>query len=78
MGHVVGGNVSIWRAQAIMSLQIGELVSQVIRNPVYVIYEQQRRRSACAFAQSDQRLCFIAAWIALYLYLLQPKFQDSS
>ena len=24
----------------------------------YVICEQQRRRSACASAQSDQRLCF--------------------
>ena len=23
----------------------------------HVIFEQQRRRSACAFAQSDQRLC---------------------
>ena len=26
--------------------------------PVYAICEQQRRRSACASAQSDQRLCF--------------------
>ena len=26
-------------------------------NVSYVICEQQRRRSACAFAQSDQRLC---------------------
>ena len=25
--------------------------------PVYAICEQQRRRSACALAQSDQRLC---------------------
>ena len=24
----------------------------------YIICEQQRRRSACASAQSDQRLCF--------------------
>ena len=24
----------------------------------YVICEQQRRRSACAYAQADQRLCF--------------------
>ena len=29
----------------------------VIRKPVYAICEQQRRRSACASAQSDQRLC---------------------
>ena len=27
-----------------------------MRKPVYAIYEQQRRRSACASAQSDQRL----------------------
>ena len=26
-------------------------------NPVFAICEQQRRRSACASAQSDQRLC---------------------
>ena len=26
-------------------------------NPVYAICEQQRRRSACASAHSDQRLC---------------------
>ena len=29
----------------------------VMRKPVYAICEQQRRRSACASAQSDQRLC---------------------
>ena len=27
-----------------------------MRKPVYAKYEQQRRRSACASAQSDQRL----------------------
>ena len=29
-----------------------------MRKPVYAICEQQRCRSACAFAQSDQHLCF--------------------
>ena len=29
----------------------------VMRKPVYAICEQQRRRSSCASAQSDQRLC---------------------
>ena len=29
-----------------------------MRKPDYGICEQQRRRSACASAQSDQRLCF--------------------
>ena len=33
-------------------------MSHVMRKPVYSICEQQRRRSACASAQSDQRLCF--------------------
>ena len=28
-----------------------------MRKPIYAIYEQQRRRSACASMQSDQRLC---------------------
>ena len=32
-------------------------LSHVMRKPVYAICEQQRRRSACAFAQSDQCLC---------------------
>ena len=32
-------------------------LSNVMRKPVFVICEQQRRRSACASAQSDQHLC---------------------
>ena len=32
-------------------------MSHIMRKPVYSICEQQRRRSACASAQSDQRLC---------------------
>ena len=32
-------------------------MSHVMRKSVYAICEQQRRRSACASAQSDQRLC---------------------
>ena len=28
------------------------------KTPVFAICEQQRRRSACASAQSDQRLCY--------------------
>ena len=31
--------------------------SHVMRKPVYAICEQQRRRSACASAQSDQHIC---------------------
>ena len=36
-----------------------------MRKPVYAILEQQRRSSACASAQSDQRLCCAghASWI---------------
>ena len=33
-------------------------LSHVMRKPVYAICKQQRHRSACAFAQSDQHLCF--------------------
>ena len=36
----------------------GDSLSHVMRKPVYAICEQQRRRSDCASAQSDQRLCF--------------------
>ena len=32
-------------------------LSHVMRKPVYAICEQQRRRSACASTQIDQRLC---------------------
>ena len=32
-------------------------VSLIMRKPVFAPCEQQRRRSACASAQSDQRLC---------------------
>ena len=33
-------------------------LSHVMRKPVFAICEQQRRRSACASSQSDQRLCY--------------------
>ena len=33
-------------------------MSHVVRKPVFAICEQQRRRLACASAQSDQHLCF--------------------
>ena len=39
-----------------------------MRKPVYAIYEQQRRRSACGSAQSDQRLCF--RWLDSIISLL--------
>ena len=35
----------------------GKLSPHIMRKPVYAICEQQRRRSACAYAQSDQHLC---------------------
>ena len=37
--------------------QVSCQMSHVLRKPVYAIYEQQRRGSACASAQSYQRLC---------------------
>ena len=45
-------------------------MSDVMRKLVLAIYEQQRCRSACASAQSDQHLC-----CSLLKYLLNPKFQ---
>ena len=33
-------------------------LSHVMRKPFFAICQQQRRRSACACVQSDQRLCF--------------------
>ena len=35
----------------------GKYMSHVMRKPVFAVCEQQRRRSACASAQSDQHLC---------------------
>ena len=43
-------------------------MSHVMRKPVHAICEQQRRRSACASAQSDQRLCF--RWLDSMIPLL--------
>ena len=44
-------------------IMIAEIVQNLkspepMRKSVYAICEQQRRRLACAFAQSDQRLCY--------------------
>ena len=33
-------------------------MSHIMRKLVFATYEQQRRRSACASSQSDQRLCY--------------------
>ena len=35
-----------------------------MRKPVYAICEQQRHRSACASAQSDQRFC--CSWLIMF------------
>ena len=40
------------------SLYLNYYLSLVMRKPVFALCEQQRRRSACASTQSDQRLCF--------------------
>ena len=39
------------------SVDVHFQTSHVTRKPVLAIYEQQRRRLACASAQSDQHLC---------------------
>ena len=45
-----------WLALTFESI-CGYYWSHVMRKPVFALCEQQRRRSACASAQSDQRLC---------------------
>ena len=45
-----------------------DYLSHVMRKPVYAICEQQRRRSACASAQSDQR--FVVRYLDSILSLL--------
>ena len=52
--------INLWPAQFLFSLKtymVDNALSHFIRKPVYAIYKQQRCRSACASAQSDQRLC---------------------
>ena len=47
-------------------------MSHVMRKPVYAICEQQRRRSACASAQSDQRLCYsLPRWYNTFSFYIQ-------
>ena len=41
----------------VIKLCLKPRIQHVMRKPVYAIREQQRCRSACAFVQSDQRLC---------------------
>ena len=40
------------------SPSVGEYIGLDVRKPVFSICEQQRRRPACASAQTDQRLCY--------------------
>ena len=53
-----GGKTLLWQSKntVMLSLFYTEM-NHVMRKLVYDIREQQRRRSACASAQSDQRLC---------------------
>ena len=48
-------NASVFLSSKIRISQ--DYLSHIVRKPVYAICEQQRRRSACAAAQSDQHLC---------------------
>ena len=45
-------------------------MGHIIKKPVFVICEQQRRRSASASTQSDQRFFLFAAWIVTRFYSL--------
>ena len=45
-----------------------------MRNRDFVACEQQRRRPACASAQTDQPLCYSLSEKAIYLLILQYFF----
>ena len=48
------------------------------RKPVFGVVEQQRRRPACASAQTDQRLCYALFGKYHNVNLIQVKFKFSS
>ena len=50
-------NLLIIKVPLLVSRQYNSYISHVMRKPVLVIREQQKCRSACANAQSDQHLC---------------------
>ena len=52
-----------------------DYLSLVIRKPVFALCEQQRRRSACTSAQSDQHLCcsFLRQYNTCSCYVLNFK-----
>ena len=52
---VSGICIPIWTLFSIVSTEL-KCMSHVMRKPVYAMCEQQKRRSACASMQSDQRL----------------------
>ena len=58
---IMGWTSVVLEIMKLSSAHISEMycsdLSHIMRKPVYAICEQQRRRSACASAQSDQRLC---------------------
>ena len=53
--------------------------SRVMTKPVYAICKQQKRRSACALAKSDQRLCcslprqYITCTSTFYIRTFKPQ-----
>ena len=51
----------------VLELAIKAWMSRIIIKHVYAISNQQRRRSACAFAQSDQHLCSLPRLHNIYL-----------
>ena len=56
-GHAAGLEAFFDFIVAIGTTRLVSFHSPIMRKPVYAICEQQRRRSACASAQSDQHLC---------------------
>ena len=44
--------------KAYLDLKLGHKMGRDVTKTVFGVCEQHKRRSACAYAQSDQRLCF--------------------
>ena len=56
--HLLNVHVSIYSyIKSVLGSSNNYQMSHVLRKPVFAICEQQRRRSACASAHSDQQLC---------------------
>ena len=56
---------------ALGNVVLADYMSHVMRKPVYTLCEQQRPRSACASAPSDQHLCCsLLRWYSIFSFYI--------